>query len=353
MTRKLHPCARTNAALRREIQESSETNKALAARLGRNIKTIAKWRSRATTSDARKGPRPASTVLSATEEAVIVVFRKHTRLTLDVCLAHLKPRIPALTRSALHRCLERYGVSRVPPGLAETPPKFGLRGQSVHFTIEVCAMPSEAGDYLYAAINQTLFVFAKVMKGVSPYDAADFLEDLRKAAPAGVSSVITSDHEAFGHPAEQPWEPKFPQRIHPFIKACRASHIGRTVEKSNNSTRMMMMKGWRDVVLKLREARRPRRSVIGLRADFDAETIRSIAEELKDRPRERLLAVAAIFDGATRVEAARNADVTAQTLRDWVRRFNENGPDGRYFCRVFASKAPPVEIGRFCESRTN
>jgi hypothetical protein len=115
----------------------------------------------------------------------------------------------------------------------------------------------------------------------------------------------------------------------------------------------MMMKGWRDVVLKLREARRPRRSVIGLRADFDAETIRSIAEELKDRPRERLLAVAAIFDGATRVEAARNADVTAQTLRDWVRRFNENGPDGRYFCRVFASKAPLVEIGRFCESRTN
>ena len=217
MTRKLHPCARTHAALRREIQESSETNKALAARLGRNIKTIAKWRSRATPSDARKGPRPASTMLSATEEAVIVVFRKHTRFTLDVCLAHLKPRIPALTRSALHRCLERYGVSRVPPGLAETPPKFGLRGQSVHFTIEVCAMPGEAGDYLYAAINQTLFVFAKVMKGLSPYDAADFLEDLQKNAPAGVSSVITSDHEAFGHPAEQPWEPKFPQRIHPFI----------------------------------------------------------------------------------------------------------------------------------------
>ena len=44
-------------------------------------------------------------------------------------------------------------------------------------------MPGEAGDYLYAAINQTRFVFAKVMKGVSPYDAADFLEDLRKNVP--------------------------------------------------------------------------------------------------------------------------------------------------------------------------
>jgi transposase-like protein len=317
MTRKLHPCARTNAALRREIQESSETNTALAARLGLNIKTIAKWRSRATMSDARKGPRPASTVLSAAEEALIIVFRKHTRFTLDVCLAHLKPRIPALTRSALHRCFKRYRVSRIPMGLAEIPPKFGLRGQSAHFTIEVCAMPGEAGDYLYAAINQTRFVFAKVMKGVSPYDAADFLEDLRKAAPTGVSSVITSDHQAFGHPAGQPWEPKFPHRIHPFVKACRASGIGRTVEKSNNSTRMMVMKGWRDVVLKVREARRPRRSVIELRSDFDAQTVRSIAEELRGRPRERLLVVAAIFDGVTREAAAINAGVTAHTVRAW------------------------------------
>ena len=330
MIRKLHPCARTNATLRRQIQESSETNKALAARLGRNVKTISKWRSRTTTSDARNGARPVSTVLSAAEEALIVVFRKHARFPLDICLAHLKPSIPTLSRSALHRCLKRYQVSRVPRGLAEMPPKFDLGRQSAHFTIEVCAMPGEAGDYFFAAINQTRFVFAKVMKGVRPYDAADFLEDLRNAAPAGVSSVVTSDHQAFGHPAGQPWEPKFPHRIHPFVKACRVSHIGHTVEKSNNSARMMVMKGWRDVLLKVREADRPRRSVIGLWTDFDAESVRSFAEELMGRPqaRHRLLAVAALFDGATRVEAAKIAGVTAQTVRDWVRRFNVDGLDG-------------------------
>jgi len=330
MTRKLHPCARTNATLRREIQESSETTKALAARLGLNLKTVAKWRSRRTTSDARKGPRPVSTVLSATEEALVVVFRKHTRFPLDICLAHLKPRIPALSRSALHRCLKRYRVSRIPRGLAEKPPKFGLGRQSAHFTIEVCAMPGEAGDHLYAAISQTQFVFAKVMKGVSPYDAAGFLEDLRKNAPAGVSSVITTDHEMFGPPAGAPWEPKFPHRIHPFVKACRASHIGRTVEKSNNSARMMVMKGWRDVLLKVRKAGGRRRSVIGLRADFDVQTVRLFAKELVDRPqaRRQLLALAAIADGATRLEAAKIAGVTAQTVRAWVMRFNENGLDG-------------------------
>ena len=145
MTRKLHPCARTNAKLRREIQQSAESDRAFAARRGLNPKTVAKWRNRTTIEDARMGPkRPVSTVLSAAEEALIVVFRKHTRLPLEVCLAHLKPRIPTLSRSALHRCLKRHGVSRIPRGLAEKPPKVDLETQSAHFTIEVCAMPGEA-----------------------------------------------------------------------------------------------------------------------------------------------------------------------------------------------------------------
>ena len=88
------------------------------------------------------------------------------------------------------------------------------------------------------------------------------------------------------------------------------------------------MKGWRDVVLKVREARRPRRSVIGLWTDIDAQTVRSMAGELMGRPRERLLTVAAIFDGATRMEAAKIAGVTAQTVREWVKRFNVDGLDG-------------------------
>ena len=306
MTRKLHPCARTNAKLRREIQESAETNKALAARLGLNLKTVAKWRSRTTTSDARKGPkRPASTELSATEEALIVVFRKHTRLPLNACLAHLKPRIPALSRSALHRCLKRYGVSRIPKDLAKRPTEFELGAEPSDYAIEFCAMPGEAGGYLYTAISriaisQTRFVFAKVMKGVSGYDAADFLDDLCENAPGKISSVKTTDHEAFTHPKGRPWEPKYPDRMHPFRKACLASRIRPIVMESKSSARMMVLKEWRDVLPKVRrKAGEPRRSAIGLRTDFDAQTVRSVAERLMDRPQaRRLLAVAATFDGA-------------------------------------------------------
>ena len=248
MTRKLHPNARTNLRLRREIQESADTITAQARRLGLNPKTVAKWRRRTTTSDARMGPKhPVSTVLKVAEEALIVVFRKRTRLRLDDCLAQLKPLIPALSRSALHRCLKRYGVSRIPKGRAETLPSAQPGVGSAHFTIEVCAPPGEAGGCLYVAISVTRFVFAKVMEGLNAYDAANFLAYLSMNAPNGVSSVETGDHAAFTLPDGRPWDPIYPHRTHPFRKACRDSFIGHIVTKSKSAAPTIVSKGWKDV----------------------------------------------------------------------------------------------------------
>ena len=50
----------------------------------------------------------------AEEEAIVVAFRKHTLLPLDDCLYALQATIPNLTRSSLHRCLKRHGISRLP-----------------------------------------------------------------------------------------------------------------------------------------------------------------------------------------------------------------------------------------------
>jgi len=72
---------------------------------------VAKWRKRDRLEDAKIGPKQAlSTVLSIEEEAVIVTFRRHTLLPLDDCLYALQPTIPRLTRSSLHRCLQRHGI---------------------------------------------------------------------------------------------------------------------------------------------------------------------------------------------------------------------------------------------------
>jgi putative transposase len=68
---------------------------------------------------------------------------------------------------------------------------------------------------------------------------------------------------------------------------------------------------------------------IPLRADFDAPRLRAIARGAKDAAQtRRLLALAAVYDGARRTEAATIGGVTLQIVRDWVMKFNAHGPDG-------------------------
>jgi transposase len=66
-----------------------------------------------------------------------------------------------------------------------------------------------------------------------------------------------------------------------------------------------------------------------LRLDFDAARVRRAARESEDAAQvRRLLALAAIYDGASRSEAAAMGGVTLQVVRDWVLRFNARGPAG-------------------------
>jgi transposase len=68
---------------------------------------------------------------------------------------------------------------------------------------------------------------------------------------------------------------------------------------------------------------------IPLRDDFDAPRVRAAARKAKDAGQaRRLLALAAIYDGASRTEAAAIGGVTLQIVRDWVLKFNTLGPDG-------------------------
>jgi transposase len=68
---------------------------------------------------------------------------------------------------------------------------------------------------------------------------------------------------------------------------------------------------------------------IPLRRDFSAPQLRGLAKKTKDGPQaRRLLTLAAIYDGATRTEAAKIGGVDLQIIRDWVLRFNARGPDG-------------------------
>jgi putative transposase len=68
---------------------------------------------------------------------------------------------------------------------------------------------------------------------------------------------------------------------------------------------------------------------IAMRGDFDARGLRATARRSKDAAQaRRLLALAAVYDGARRTEAAEIGGVTLQIVRDWVLKFNAEGPDG-------------------------
>jgi hypothetical protein len=127
MVQVLHGCARTTEAVRPDrarsvpLQRREQSMTTLVLRHGVNRKTIAKWKKRSFVHVAAMGPKqPHSTSLTTEEEATVVAFREHTLLPLGDCLGPvpvqhaLQASIPHLTRSSLHRCLQRHGISRLP-----------------------------------------------------------------------------------------------------------------------------------------------------------------------------------------------------------------------------------------------
>ena len=68
---------------------------------------------------------------------------------------------------------------------------------------------------------------------------------------------------------------------------------------------------------------------VPLRLDYGAAQLRRIARESEDANQvRRLLALATICDGASRTQAAEMGGATLQVVRDWVLRFNAEGPEG-------------------------
>jgi transposase len=97
-------------------------------------------------------------------------------------------------------------------------------------------------------------------------------------------------------------------------------------------------------------------AAIKIRQDFDAAAVRRLATTVKDAGQaRRLLALAAVYDGKDREEAALIGGMDRQTLRDWVHRFNRCGPDGLINARAPGrrpklSKEQMEELARLVEA---
>jgi len=224
----LHGSATTTEVVCRAIQHSKESLRALATRHGVNQKTVAKWRKRSSTADLRTGPKEArSTTLTIEEEAMVVAFRRHTLLPLDDCLYALQATIPHLTRSSLHRCLQRHGISRLPEVDGDKPVGAKFKAYPIgYFHVDLAEVRTEQGKlYLLVAIDRTSkFTFVELHEKATRRIAADFLRHLAAAVPYRIHTVLTDNGTHFTDPTGDGWTPeqikKLPFLCHAFEAAC-------------------------------------------------------------------------------------------------------------------------------------
>jgi hypothetical protein len=177
-----------------------------------------------TSIDLPTGPKcPRSSVLSVEEEAIIVVFRRHSLLALDDCLYALQPTIPHLTRSSLHRCLQRHGISRLPELKEDKPVRKTFKPYPIgYFHIDIAEVQTAQGRlHLFVAIDRTSkFAYVELHKVAGRQEAAQFLRQLAEALPYPIHTVLTDNGIQFTHRKQDQYAAEYL-----FDRVCRAFSI--------------------------------------------------------------------------------------------------------------------------------
>jgi transposase InsO family protein len=234
----LHASATTTEAVRRAIQHSQASLRELAKRYGINPKTVAKWKRRTSVSDLRTGPRePKSTVLTVEDEAVIVAFRRHTLLPLDDCLYSLQATIPHLTRSSLHRCLQRHGISRLPDVEGDKPTRKKFKSYPIgFFHLDIAEVQTAEGKlYLFVAIDRTSkFAFVQLVESANRVTASAFLVALIAAIPYKIHTILTDNGIQFRFAPRYADGPTARYMTHMFDMRCRENSIEHRFTKINH-----------------------------------------------------------------------------------------------------------------------
>ena len=122
--------------------------------------------------------------------------RQHTLLPLDDCLYALQPVIPHLTRSSLHRCLQRHGISQLPDVEGSKPAKKKFKTYPIgFFHIDIAEVRTEEGKlHLFVAIDRiSKFAFVELHEKATTKVAAEFLRHLIAAVPYKIHTVLTDN----------------------------------------------------------------------------------------------------------------------------------------------------------------
>ena len=197
MDLKLHANATTTPRTRAYLQNSRATNAALARELGIHSRTVARWKARHEVTDRSTRPHRLNTSLTQWEEALVVELRRSLALPLDDIVEAMRRCLnPELSRSAIHRCLQRHAISaRLTPEKApaaafhtDTPAGF------IHIDVKYLPPLDRRRSYAYVAIDRaTRFVYLEILPDRRADTAAAFLQRFLASFPLTVHTILTDN----------------------------------------------------------------------------------------------------------------------------------------------------------------
>jgi len=168
------------------------------------------------------------------EAAIIVAVRKHTLLPRADCLYALQATIPHLTRSSLHRCLQRHGISRLPEVTGDKEPKRTFKIYPIgYFHIDIAEVRTAEGNlYLYVAIDRTSkFAFVQLVTKTGRTSASAFLVALIEAVPYKIHTVLTDNGIQFTFPPRYAEGPAPTYLTHMLDMRCQENGIEHRLTK--------------------------------------------------------------------------------------------------------------------------
>src|SRR5881397_1427500 len=227
----LHANATTTPKVRAYIQRSKKAVAELADELGVSETTIRRWRGRTTVGDRSHRPHRMTTNLSAMEETLVCELRTALQLPLDDTVEVMRRCINgSLSRSAIHRCLQRHAISqRKKPDR----PSVGIFEQAsvgfIHIDLKHLPALQRRKSYAFVAIDRaTRYVYLEIHPNRDGGTAAGFLKRFLADFPHPVHTILTDNGSEFTDRFAVDMKDKLhdrPSGRHPFDLVCAGHRI--------------------------------------------------------------------------------------------------------------------------------
>jgi IS30 family transposase len=227
----LHANAATTPRTRAYIQRSKKSVAELSTELGVGETTIRRWRGRTSVEDRSHRPKKLSIGLTGTEETLVCELRTSLQLPLDDIVEVMQRCIrPTLSRSAIHRCLQRHGISRRPKS---DKPKAGIFEQAtvgfIHIDLKHLPALERRKSYVFVAIDRaTRYVYVEVHSRRDADTSAGFLKRFLTHFPYPVHTILTDNGSEFTDRFAVDMKAKphdKPSGKHPFDTVCAKHKI--------------------------------------------------------------------------------------------------------------------------------